>query len=84
MGTQEPGEGPGDAAPARPSDRGPERPAVRRRRVPVLLVVVPVLVLFAVVLSWAIREGQEMGLLGQGVPVTGEVAVGAAWSPSAG
>jgi hypothetical protein len=73
--TQEPGEGAGDATPARPSDRGPERPEVRRRRVPVLLVVVPVLVLFAVVLAWAIREGQEMGLLGQGVPAADEVVV---------
>jgi hypothetical protein len=81
--TKEPGEGAGDATPARPSDRGPERPEVRRRRVPVLLVVVPVLVLFAVVLAWAIREGQEMGLLGQGVPAADEVVV-AHWSPSDG
>jgi hypothetical protein len=82
--TQEPGEGAGDVTPARPSDRGPERPEARRRRVPVLLVVVPVLVLFAVVLAWAIREGQEMGLLGQGVPAADEVIVGAHWSPSDG
>jgi hypothetical protein len=84
MGTQEPSEGSDDVAPARPSDRGPERPQGRRRRVPVLLVVVPVLVLFAVVLAWALREGQEMGLLGQGVPAAGEVIVGAPWSPSDG
>jgi hypothetical protein len=84
MGTQEPGEGPDDGAPARPSDRGPERPEVRRRRGPVLLIVIPVLVLFAVVLAWAIREGQEMGLLGQGVPAAGEMTVGANWSPTDG
>jgi hypothetical protein len=56
----------------------------RKRRVPVLLVVVPVLVLFAVVLAWAIREGQEMGLLGQGVPAVEEVIVGADWASSDG
>jgi hypothetical protein len=34
-----------------------------KRRVPALAVVIPVFVLFAVVMAWAIREGRELGLL---------------------
>jgi hypothetical protein len=46
-----------------------------RRRVPVLLVIVPVFVLFAVVMAWAIREGKDLGLLSEAPPVLAAVAV---------
>jgi hypothetical protein len=36
----------------------------RKRRVPALVVVLAVFVLFAVVMAWAIRDGKELGLLG--------------------
>jgi hypothetical protein len=44
-----------------------------RRRVPVLLVIVPVFVVFALVLAWAIREGKELGLLSEAPPVSAAV-----------
>jgi hypothetical protein len=40
----------------------------RKRRVPALVVIVPVFVLFAVVMAWAIREGRELGLLSAALP----------------
>jgi hypothetical protein len=35
-----------------------------KRRVPAIVVIAVVFVLFAVVMAWAIREGRELGLLG--------------------
>jgi hypothetical protein len=35
-----------------------------KRRVPAIVVIASVFVLFAVVMAWAIREGRELGLLG--------------------
>jgi hypothetical protein len=45
-----------------------------RRRVPALFVIVPVFVLFAVVMAWAIREGEELGLLSEAARVFAAVA----------
>jgi hypothetical protein len=43
---------------------GAEVQQTGKRRVPALVVVLVVFVVFAVVMAWVIREGKDLGLLG--------------------